>query len=137
MPIKHDLRFALRLLRRAPGHAAVTVVTMSLAIAAATVLFSIADGVIFKPLPWPEADRLVRLTESRQGSTRRLRPMMTNLTYRAWRDHSTALEGMAAVSPRTVTLTDAGDSERIVIAAASATLFPLLRAQPILGTTFT
>lgn len=137
MPIKHDLRFALRLLRRAPGHAAVTVVTMSLAIAAATVLFSIADGVIFKPLPWPEADRLVRLTESRQGSTRRLRPMMTNLTYRAWRDHSTALESMAAVSPRTVTLTDAGDSERIVIAAASATLFPLLRAQPILGTTFT
>ena len=50
-----DIRYAFRLMRRQPGFSAVAIVTMALGIGATTLIFSIADGVLLKPLPWPEA----------------------------------------------------------------------------------
>lgn len=57
----HDLRFALRRLRRSPGFAAIVVTTIALGIAATTTIFSLVDGVLLRPLPFPDADRLVSL----------------------------------------------------------------------------
>ena len=62
-----DARYAMRLLRRQPGFTAVAILTMALGIGATTTLFSVAYGVLLKPLPWPHADRLVRVTETRAG----------------------------------------------------------------------
>lgn len=134
--LAQDIAYAARRFRRQPGHAAVTILTMALGIGAATALFSVAYGVLLKPLPWPGADRLVRLYETRAGSTRRLPPLMTNLSYREWRENPTTIEGLAAWATRTLAVTEAGPSERIPVAAVTASLFPLLRAEPLLGTLF-
>ena len=59
-----DLRFGLRMILRSPGFTIVALLTMALGIGANTAMFSIVNGVIIKPLPYPEADRIVRLFES-------------------------------------------------------------------------
>src|SRR5438094_494620 len=81
-----------------------------------TVGGSVSYGVLLKPLPWADAPRLVRLYETREGSTRRFRPMMTNGTYRAWRDASGTLDGLAAWSVEHVTVAGDEGSPRVTIA---------------------
>ena len=130
-----DLRYAARLLRRQPRHALLTVLTMALGIGATTILFSVTYGVLVKPLPWANADRVVVLKETRGGSAPRFGDF-TNAAYLAWRDESATLENIAAWSQRVVTLTDAGEPERIRITAATATLFPVLGARPLIGSFF-
>jgi len=134
--VAHDLKYAVRLLRRRPGATLVTMLTMALGIGATTVLFSVAWGVLGKPLPWPDADRLVRLAEMRQGSTRRLPPILTNGTYLAWRDSHAAIGEIGGWSPSTVTVTHAGDPQRIRIAAVTPSMFGLLGAKPAIGAVF-
>jgi hypothetical protein len=73
-----DLRYGVRLLRRQPGFAAAAILTMALGIGATTVLFSVADGVLLKPLPWVDADRLMRVTETRQGRMGRVPGTLSN-----------------------------------------------------------
>jgi putative ABC transport system permease protein len=134
--LMYDARYAWRLLRRQPAYAALVVATMALGIAATTVIGSVAYGVLLKPLPWADAPRLVRLFETRQGSTRRFRPSMTNVTYRAWRESASTLEAMAAWSTERVALTGGSSTSRIVIADVTPTLFPMLGASPAAGRAF-
>ena len=84
--ILQDLRHAARLMRREPGYAAIAVLAIALGIGATTTLFSVTYGVLLKPLPWPEPERLVRLEERRGGRTGRIPWTITNGTYLAWRD---------------------------------------------------
>jgi putative ABC transport system permease protein len=137
MNILHDLRYSLRLMRRKPGPALVSGLTMALGIAATTILFSVTWGVLMKPLPWPDADRLVRLQETRQGATRKLPRIMTNGSFVAWSDAPATIESLAAYSPQTLTLTESGDPQRVTAAAVSASLFPMMRAVPLRGSLFT
>ena len=109
---------------------------MALGIAATTVLGSVAYGVLLKPLPWADAPRLVRLYETRQGSTRRFRPMMTNGTYLPWRDASSTLDAIGAWTIDRVLMPGNGMAERITIADVTPSLLPMLRAEPALGRTF-
>jgi putative ABC transport system permease protein len=134
--VAHDIAYALRGLRRQPGQAAIATLTIALGVAATTALFSVAYGVLLKPLPWPDADRLVRVYETREGSTRRLAPLMTNLSYREWREDPTTIEDLAGWSGRVQTLADPGAPERILLSAVTASVFPLLRAEPLLGRLF-
>src|SRR5262245_56989681 len=83
--MRQDLRFAARMLVRSPGFAAVVIFTMALSIGATTTLFSLAYGVLMRPLPWPEPDRLVRLQETRGGQISRVPWTMSNAAYLAWR----------------------------------------------------
>ena len=133
-----NLSYSFRMLRRDPGAAAVAIATMALGIGAATILFSVAWNVLAKPLPWPDADRLVRIIETRQGSTRRLPAITTNGTYLSWRDATSTIEAIGAWSPRAMTVAVGGDAEprrsRIVMMTASA--FQLLRATPLAGEMF-
>ena len=87
-----DARYAMRLLRRDPGFTAVAILTMALGIGATTTLFSVANGVLVKPLPWPDPDRLVRVSEMRQGHSPRVRGTITNGTYIAWHDKHDTVE---------------------------------------------
>jgi len=136
LSIVQDARYALRLLRRQPAYAALVIATMALGIAATTVLGSVAYGVLLKPLPWADAPRLVRLYETRQGSTRRFSPMMTNITYRAWRDSLSTLEAIGGWSAREVTLVGQGGSERISVGLVTPELFSMLDAKPAFGRAF-
>ena len=108
--IAQDARYAWRLLRRQPAYAALVVTTMALGIAATTVVGSVAYGVLLKPLPWADAPRLVRLFETRQGSTRRFRPMMTNVTYARGATRSRTLDAIGAWSQQRVALAGHGRS---------------------------
>ncbi|MCW5559105.1 MAG: ABC transporter permease, partial [Verrucomicrobiae bacterium] len=130
-----DLRFALRQLLKNPGFTAVAVLTLALGIGATTAMFSLIHGVLLKPLPFPESDRLVALFENHREQGQDL----VNLTapgFTDWRAQSTVFEDLAAYQPGGFDLTGTGDPARLSGIRASASLFPLLRAQPALGRGF-
>jgi predicted permease len=132
----HDFRFALRLLLRERRHTAFVCLTMALGIGATTLLFAVTYGVLMKPLPWPNAGRLVTLTETRGGNPPRF-GAFTNAAFHAWRQDAQSLDGLAGWSQRSMNLTGAGDPERIRVVAASASLFPVLGVRMAIGTPFT
>jgi putative ABC transport system permease protein len=134
--ITQDLRYGLRLLRRQPGFAAVAISTMALGIGATTMLFSVAYGVLLKPLPWSDAERLVRVTETRQGRTGRVAGTVSNGTLLAWRDHPSTIEDVGGWLTQTATLTGAGDPVRVPIIPTTPSLFPILRVHPLIGRLF-
>ena len=132
-----DLRYGLRLLRRQPGFAAVAILTMALGIGATTMLFSVAYGVLLKPLPWADAAQLVRVTETREGRTGRVPGTLSNGTFLAWRDHPSTIEDVGGWLTQTATLTGAGDPVRLPIIPTTPSLFPMLRVRPLVGRLFT
>jgi putative ABC transport system permease protein len=134
--LTQDLRYGVRLLRRQPGFAAVAILTMALGIGATTVLFSVANGVLLKPLPWSDADRLVRVTETRQGRTGRVLGTVSNGTFLAWRDHPSTIEDLGGWLTQTATLTGAGDPVRVPIIPTTPSLFAILRVRPLIGRLF-
>ena len=132
----NDLRFATRQLLKSPGFTAVAVITLALGIGANTTIFSLVNGVLLKPLPYPDSDRLVALfnNQPQQGQD------FAGLTAPAfvdWRAQSTSFEDLAAYQPGGFDLTGNGEPARIFGIRASASLFPLLRVQPMLGRNFT
>jgi len=130
-----DLRYALQLMRRQWTHTLVVVLTMALGIGASTVLFSVVYGVLVRPVPWPDADRLVRLYETRQGSTRPMR-FMTNVTFLAWADKPATIESIGGWSTSRMTLTGTTDAERVNVAEVTSELMPLLGARATVGQLF-
>ena len=134
--VRQDARYALRLFARQPAYSALVIATMALGIAATTIIGSVAYGVLLKPLPWADAPRLVRLYESREGSTRRFGPLMTNLSYLAWRDHATTLDAMGAWTGARATVTDGGEATRVRTQAVTPSLFPMLGVVPFAGRPF-
>jgi predicted permease len=134
--VMQDLRYGVRVLRRQPGFTAVAILTMALGISATTVLFSVAYGVLLKPLPWPEAERVVRVTETRQGRTGRVPGTVTNATFLAWREQPSTIEGLGGWRPLTSTLTGPGEPFRVPIVSTTPSLFPILKVRPLMGRLF-
>ena len=131
-----DLRYALRLLRSQRSYALPAIVLMALGIGATATLFSVTYGVLERPLPWPDHERLVRVSESRKGATRQLPSLLTNASFLAWKDKAATIESLAAWLMRTSTLTSSTGAERIRVAEVTASLFDVLRSRPIVGTVF-
>ena len=133
-----DLRQAGRLVRRQPGVACVSILMIALAIGVTSALFSLVNGVLLKPLPWKTADRLVRVYDTTDRLASNSDPgAMTNVTYQAWRDHPQTIDGVAAWFTVFFLVPDDSGIERVPAAIVTASLFPLLGASPILGSTFT
>jgi len=132
----NDIRSGLRQVRQAPGYAALVIVTIAIGIGATTTLFSVVDGVLLKPLPWPRAERLVRVTETRQGRTGRVAGTVSNATFLAWRDHPDTIEDLGGWLTQTATMTGAGDPVRVSVLPTTASLFAILRARPLIGRLF-
>ncbi len=130
-----DISYAVRLLHRQPRFALLAIATMALGIGATTLLFSVTYGVLMKPLPWPNADRMVVLKETRGGRSPRF-GSFTNAAYLAWREEMTNIEEIAAWSQRDMTLTRAGDPARIRVVFSTAGLFRGLGVRPLLGSVF-
>ena len=130
-----DVRYALRVLRHERRHTLLSVVTMALGIGATTTLFSVTYGVLLEPFAWPNGDRIVQLRETRGGNAPRF-GAMSNTAFLAWQDKAETIENIAAWSSRVVTLTGANEPERVRITAATASLFPVLGARPLIGSFF-
>ena len=116
------------------AYAATVVLTLALAIGAATAVFSIVDGVLLKPLPYAEPARLVGIREVWQEFADRMDRLPVNerhLEY--WRANSRAFESLAQYLVRPVNLTGGGEAAQIRVARASGSLFDVLRTQPALG----
>jgi hypothetical protein len=129
---RQDLRFAARMLVRSPGFAAVVVFTMALSIGATTTLFSLAYGVLIRPLPWPEPDRLVRLQETRGGSVSRVPWTMSNAAYLAWREQPATVEDIGGwVRSRLMTFGSDGEVERCLVGGVTPSLMRVLRVAPL------
>jgi len=87
-----DLKVALRTLIASPGFASVVVLTMALSIGATTTLFSLSHGVLMRPQPWPDADRIVRVFETRGGRAPRVPLTTSNGAYLAWAEQPTTID---------------------------------------------
>ena len=132
-----DFWHGLRLLSAKPGYAAVTILTIALGVGAVTTLFSVADGVLLRPLPWGDTDRLVRLTETRAGKQARVPGSMMNGTYLAWADAPQTLEAIGYFSAENqATLTGAGEATRIAISRVTPSTIALLGVRPVRGRIF-
>jgi putative ABC transport system permease protein len=130
-----DLRHAVRLLAREPGYAAVALLGIALGIGATTTLFSVAYGVLLKPLPWPEPEQLVRLEERRGGRPGRIPWTITNGTYLAWQE-ATTVEQVGGWMSVTSTFNDGREPERIRLGRLTPTIFPVLQARALVGRVF-
>src|SRR5688572_21981610 len=132
-----DLRFGFRMLVKNPIFTLVAVVTLALGIGANTAIFSVVDAVLLRPLPYPEANRLVFLwsTLNAQG----IDASESSLPdYRAWRDQSRAFEGLAGFYNGGFNLSTPGNApERIQGAYITPNLFQVLKVSPSLGRSFT
>ena len=130
-----DIGYAARVLRRNPGFTAGAVLTFALGCGAATAIFSVVYGVLLRPLPYADPHRLVVLWERNAARTTD-RNVVSVANFQAWRGRSEAFDGMAALVPRPVTLTDAGVPERVAGAEVSPGYFRLLGVTPALGRDF-
>ena len=137
MQMLHDVRHALRLALRNKAFSLSVVATLALGIGANTAAFSFVYGVLLRPLPYPHAERLVRLSEVHPGATQAMRAAwLSNLTYHAWAEAPRTIEGIAAYGGRLYTIVGRGEAERVEGAAVSPALFTLLGARPAVGRFF-
>lgn len=130
----HDLRYGLRQLRKNPGLTAVCVLTLAIGIGATTLIFSVADSVLVRPLPYKNADRIVRIwnTFSPRGLTELSASEPEFLGYR----QSRTLAHVAGFAVGSTTLTGRGEPARLSVSWGTADFFPILGTQPVLGRSF-
>ena len=128
-----DVRHAARSLSKQPAFAAAAVVTLALGIGATTALFSVVYGVLLKPLPFPDPERLVSLQQIAPHGPGANHGPGTYLTYR---ENQQVFEGIGAWDRTEVSITGAGAPERVEGLLVSASTLPLLRVQPALGRGF-
>jgi len=128
-----DLRYAARTFSKQPAFAATAVLTLALGIGATTAIFSVVYGVLLKPLPFDEPERLVSLQQHAPHGAGANHGPATYLTYR---ENYQAFEAIGAWDPAEVSITGGGDPERVQALLVSAATLPLLRVQPIVGRVF-
>jgi putative ABC transport system permease protein len=133
-----DARYTARLLSRSPGFTALAVVMMALGIGSTTTIFSLSYGVLIRPLPWPEPDRVVRLRETRGGNPGRVPWTISNTTYHAWRESPTTVEDIGGwTRSQSMTLTTGGaGAERLRVGSVTPGLLRVLQVRPIAGRVF-
>jgi len=129
----NDLRYALRTLRNNPGFAAVTILTLALGIGANTAIFSVINAVLLRPLPFGTPNQLCVITES-LPSVPVVGPSYQN--FQDFRDRAKSFSAMSATRITTLTLTGAGEPERLPAQMTSASMFPLLGVSATMGRTF-
>ena len=128
-----DLRYGVRTLRKNPGFATVAVLTLAIGIGANTAIFSFVNGVLLKPLPYGEPERIVRVLEKPPGGGRN---GISTLNYLDWQKDNTVFEYMAAQTGGSVTLTGVNEPVQLRGARVSPHYFDIFGIKAVLGRTF-
>jgi len=128
-----DLRYAVRGLRKSPGFTLVVVLTLAIGIGATTAVFSVINQLLLRPLPYPDQDRLVALSNIFAGHPDSWGPVSaTDVAH--WRADNEVFERLEFVSgPDIVAMSGAGSGERVGVQHVSARLLPLLGIKPFMG----
>jgi predicted permease len=132
--LRQDLRYTARTLGRARGFTTVAVLVLALGIGANTAVFSVTDYVLIRPLPFPAAERLVKVWEKLPGYQEM---ELSPADYRDWKRLNTVFDDFGAVATNSVNLIGEGNPERVGSAAVSGNLFSVLGVQPLLGRSIT
>jgi putative ABC transport system permease protein len=134
-----DLRYAIRILRRSPGSTLIAAVTLALGVAGTTTLFSVVYGVLLRPLPYPQPDRIVTIWQ-RDPAHPQERIRVTPANVADWRDQARVFEDLAFVSAwqgaSTWNLVGRNGHERVVATETSASFFRVFGIAPLLGRVF-
>jgi predicted permease len=135
--IRRDVKYAVIVLWRERGFAAAAILALALGIGATTAVFSVVYGVLLRPLPYPEPDRLVRIYEEHPGAPKPPGDLETsNTTLNAWLPRLRTLEDIAPYYALEYTVTFPDGPVRVHGGQVGPALFPLLRAVPQAGRFF-
>ncbi len=130
----HDARYAIRMLLKRPGFAAVAILTLALGIGATTAIFTVVEGVLLRPLPFQEPDRLVQLHI--RGAHEDEFPL-PDTDFLEWRAQNTTFDSVAVFDEgQALSLTGDGPAERVVAANVTDGFFTALGVRPIAGRLF-
>src|SRR5262249_14947390 len=133
--LQKDLGYGLRVLGRSPGFAVTAVLSLAVGIGANTAIFSVADAFLLKPLPYLDANGLTMVLEMAPKQTD-FWDEVAPANFIDWRNQSTSFEEMAASEWNDISLTGAGEPERIQGFLVSANFFRALEVGPALGRGF-
>jgi putative ABC transport system permease protein len=132
--VRQDVRFGLRQLRRSRGFTLAAVVTLALGIGMTSALFSVVDAVLLRPMPFADAERVLRISQ-RNGTDKMWSIPFGN--FLTWQREATAFEAMGATwGPGLRTLVGRGDPASVATIRASAGYWRTLRLRPVLGRYF-
>src|SRR5438874_13173021 len=128
-----DVRFGLRVLRKSPGFTAIAIVTLALGIGANTALFSVVNGALLNPLPFPEPNQLVTLHENKpnfEGGS------ISYPNFRDWQKENHTFSSIAIGRGYAFSLTGIGEAEQVKGEFVSSEFFSQLGVNPVVGRTF-
>src|SRR5271154_2897229 len=128
----NDLRYAARMMGKNPGFTLIAVITLALGIGANPAIFTVVNAVLLRPLGFRDPSRLVIVAEKSQFPT----ISVSYENYVDWRDQSHSFESLESTRGATITLTGAGEAERLTSRYATAGMFPLLGVDAVAGRTF-
>ena len=131
--VLRDARYSVRQLRQSPGFSVVAVLTLALGIGATSAMFSVVNGVILRPLPYPQPHELASVAEIVPQFGRF---SVAPATFLDWRAQNTVFEHIVAYTGGSATFMDADGPDRVINAAVSWDAFELLRVAPALGRGF-
>ncbi len=129
-----DVKHAIRMLVKKPGFTLIAVVTLALGIGANTAIFSVVNAVLLRPLPYPNPDRLVAVSENSLWDPD---ISVAYPNYLDWRAQQSAFEEMSARMPTGGIITGANEPERVIGRRVTPSFFSTLGVQPMLGRAFT
>ncbi len=132
-----ELRFALRCLRKAPGFTLTATLTLAFGIGATTAIFSIVEGVLLRPLPFPAQSNLVIFGDQFEGEAILPSPSVAAHEITIYERESQDFQRLGAYQPNTYELSGIGDPVQIAATRVTADIFPILSVSPFLGRTFT
>ncbi len=132
--LARDLRYVARSLARSPGFFVVTVLTLGLGIAATTAIFSVVNGVLLRPLPYPQPDRIVQLFQVDKDGKRM---SVSEPNFRDWKGETRSFSAMALASvATTVTVNGLSEPARASATMVTRDFFTVFGLKPLLGRTF-
>ena len=130
----HDIRFGIRMLAKKPMFSIIAVITLALGIGANTAIFSVVNGVLLRPLPFKEPDRLMMIRETKLPQFPEFSVAPGN--FLDWKKQNTVFERLVAYKGSSLNLIGTGDPERLRALNVTEGFFAMLGAQPQLGRDF-
>ncbi len=129
-----DVRYSLRVLGKNPSFAAIAILTLALGIGTNTALFSVVNGVLLRPLPYPQPDRIVAISEKTASFER---SSISYPNFLDWQRANSTFSSIAAYRSDDFSMTGSGEPERVRIGMVSAGFFEILGVTPARGRLFT